>query len=50
MKIYFAGVPGGGFKSAKKRLSMIKNRLLSYYFINIKKDSKPEMEKIIKSK
>jgi len=42
MKIYFAGVPGGAYKTHKKRISLMKNRLLSYYFINIEKPQKKE--------
>jgi len=44
MKIYLAGVPGGAYKTHKKRISLMKNRLLSYYFINIEKPQKKEFE------
>ena len=43
MKIYFAGEPGGHIQTSQDiRFNIIKNRLLSYYFIVIKRESKKE--------
>jgi len=48
MKIYFAGEPGGNISSKDIRLQIMKNRLLSYYFIYIRNSkSKKEFETII---
>ena len=48
MKIYFAGEPGGNISNKDIRLKIMKNRLLSYYFINIVKNkSKKEFNIIL---